>query len=174
MVETELQNKVEDTVLECIVKAEQHYNKTIDIIPIKYKNMGRTAGRFSYNRVMSRKSLAFSPTLLSENGENFINRTVPHEVAHYIVYIFYPMAKPHGREWRFVMNMVLKAKDSKRCHKYDVSNVKRDRRTLRKYIYHCNCDEYQVSSIRHNRMQRYGTTYICKKCKGHLTYFKSA
>lgn len=113
--------------------AKEVYGREFVFPRVFYKDMGRTAGRAYY--VLN--CITFSETLLSENKEVFLGRTVPHEAAHLICHVMYPHAmQHHGPEWRSVM-FALGVKDSTRCHAYDTSSVARKGagRNRKRYVY---------------------------------------
>lgn len=108
--------------------------------------------------------IRYNSVLLTENAQRFLARTVPHEVAHVIAYrVHGPRIRPHGAEWRRVMDLF--GADSSRCHDYDVSRSRV--RRLNRYVYHCDCREYALTSIRHKRVLL-GQTYYCRSCKKSL------
>lgn len=103
--------------------AKEVYGQEFVFPRVFYKDMGKTAGRAHY----ALNCITLSETLLSENKEVFLGRTVPHEAAHLICHVMYPHAmQHHGPEWRSVMS-ALGVKDSTRCHAYDTSSVERKR-----------------------------------------------
>ena len=120
--EKEITSKVEDVVLNCLIKAESEYpNKNFDIPVIKYDLKGVVAGQCIYIGIIRLNSF-----LLRENLEDFLENTIPHEVAHYIaVKVFGSLIKPHGKEWKMIMNLL--GVFPVRCHSYDVGRVKRKR-----------------------------------------------
>ena len=95
----------------------------------------------------------YNPILLNENVEDFIARTVPHEMAHIIDMEVnpknhqpqvimtrsgrYKRAKRdiHGADFRFIMEKVLNVDDSTRCHNYDVSRART--KVKARYIWVC-------------------------------------
>lgn len=68
-------------------------------------------------------TIKFNPTLLRENPDEFIQDTVPHEVAHLVARLRHlgKAIDPHGAEWRNVMWAF--GCQATRCHSFDVSNV---------------------------------------------------
>ena len=155
----ELQARLETVVLNTYLKAQQVYGRTFVLPAISYRDMGRTAGKAFYyeNRIV------FSPTLYTENVETFLNRTVPHEIAHLITHVLYPHATMHhGDEWRSVM-LKLEVKDIGRCHKYNTASTAR---TMKRYVYSCNCPgkTFKLSATLHNRIQG-GEKRYCLRCK---------
>jgi SprT protein len=98
--------------------------------------------------------------LLVENGEKFLQRTVPHESAHIIAYqVFGTRIRPHGEQWQRIM--ALFGADPSRCHDFDTRRALT--RRLAQFAYHCACQEHALSSIRHRRAQR-GQIYCCRAC----------
>lgn len=65
--------------------------------------------------------IKLNPTLLRENGDDYIIGTVGHEVAHLVARNLWPSCDPHGDEWKSVMYAF--QLPATRCHQYDVSNV---------------------------------------------------
>ena len=106
---------------------------------------------------------------LEEYGDIFINQTVVHEFAHIIQFVNFPRATAHGREFKRIMRMF--GAEERRCHNYDLRSLvggsRKTRKPQKKYSYICNCSEYDLSSIRHKRIQQ-GTVYSCVKCKSNL------
>jgi SprT protein len=110
--------------------------------------------------------------LLSENFEDYLEQTIPHELAHGFVRHKWGnsyrgrVVRSHGREWKSVMRAL--GKEPTRCHSYDVDNA-RVRRVAKQYRYACACQEFELTSIRHNRI-RDAKTYSCKRCRQPLKY----
>ena len=128
-------------------------------VAVRFDLTGTLAGQA---RMLERQRflIRYNLELLARNGEGFLQRTVPHEVAHVITYCrFGPRARPHGAEWREVMGFF--GADPTRCHDYDTSGL--SRRTLRHFPYHCACADHDLTSIRHRRF-RAGTSYRCRRC----------
>ncbi len=113
--------------------------------------------------VSSAGVIRLNPVLLRENLPAFMTQTLPHEVAHWIVFRWRPRAAPHGPEWRQVMAWL--GAPARRCHDFDVARAQV--RTLRSHPYFCACRMHAVSAIRHRRMQN-GTVYRCRTCEGAL------
>lgn len=121
MLDCQLISSLESKVLETYLRAEQIWNRSFQLPTIEFKNLGRTAGKAFY----AQNKIIYSPVLFTENVDRFLNRTVPHEIAHLITKVLYPNAKQHhGPEWRYVMQK-LGIEDNTRCHSYDISSVSR-------------------------------------------------
>lgn len=95
---------------------------------------GTTAGTAGFNvRNPSKSLIRFSSTLLIENVDDFLNRTVGHEVAHLIARLQYGASiDPHGTEWARVMYAF--RLPPTRCHNYDTTNVQNNGQRARKVL----------------------------------------
>ena len=102
----------------------------------------------------------YNPALMRHNVVAFLERTIPHEVAHLVTFsVWGRQAKAHGLEWQSVMARF--GADATRCHSYDTSVLE-----SRKHRLHCLCMEHPVSVRRYNAVCR-GASYRCRKC-GHV------
>ena len=171
---TDLQREAVEAVRYYIDLANEIYGLKLDIPEISFNMVGQNGGRFKGN--ISECKVIYNRILLEENGKAFIDQTVPHEIAHYIVYKRYgckfmrpKTIKSHGYEWQKIM------KDFgckiNRCHNFDTSNSEQGRRgrTQSKYIYGCACQEHELGETRHRRIQYEGAIYTCRKCKTKIT-----
>ena len=184
MITKELRNRVEAKVLECLCKAEDVFRgHTFPMIEIKYDLKGKSAGQYC-RRAGGNQYFRLNTVLMTKNADDFIDRrTVPHEVAHYITRTVYGlMVKSHGREWKDVMSKVF-GLDSSRCHKYDVSNSKRQ---MTVHIWGCGCRDHKLSARKHNsiirrmRLSRLPIGYVlnhfisCRICNSYSLTYKGA
>jgi len=147
-ISAQIKQRIETKLREGIATIERHYKCKLEMPRILYNLGGGTAGRASYTEWY----IQLNPILLMENLEDFIVRTVPHELAHLATDRIYPEAhnrgendeaagmfrmmamrgrrfrRPkrelHGTRWQEIMR-VLGVSDVTRCHQYDVSNVSR-------------------------------------------------
>lgn len=164
IVPSDLIHSVDKKVDECLRRISDVYGVEMDRPEINFNQTGMTAG------VAELRSwrIRLNPVLLIENKQDFINRTVPHEVAHLAVQRIYPEAHTrstgkrelHGPCWREIMDAL--GADPARCHQYDITNVKRN---VTKYDYECvKCGHvYSVGGKMHNRIQA-GVPYSCALC----------
>ena len=127
---------------------------------VEFLERGAKAGHAK----LRENGIALNIALAEESEENFeeiMTQTIPHEVAHLIVFRFYPPTREwHGVEWQ--ATMLKFGKNPARCHTMDVT-----RAAHRDYEYKCpTCNKaYNFSTVRHNRMQSRKTTYSCGICK---------
>ena len=154
-----LQQRTIDCTWQYLRQAECFYQRRFQLSEIRFDVRGKTAGYFK-QLANGYTLINFNHALLKANGESFINRTVPHEVAHLVAHQLHGFTiRPHGKEWKAVMQL-FKA-DTSRCHEYDVSKL--CTRQYKRFKYHCDCQKHYLTSIRHNRVLS-GQNYLCRKC----------
>lgn len=121
---------------------------------------GRSAGQAVYAKRSRRCHIRINAGLLAAYPDDMLAVTVPHEVAHVVVYRLYGMrAKPHGAEWKALMAAF--GVDAAACHNMTTTPARR----LTQYRYTCGCAEPAwLTSIRHRRAKA-GTRYQCRRCR---------
>jgi SprT protein len=145
-------------------RAERHFERPMPQAIIRFDLRGRSAGMVRFAAGCT-PEIRYNPQLLAENEEQFLARTVPHEVAHLVVReLFGAAVRPHGGEWKAVMGFF--GADPSRCHDFDVSRSQV--RRLPRFLYRCGCRCHELTSIRHRRI-RNGQSYLCRACKQPLT-----
>jgi SprT protein len=132
---------------------------------LRFDLRGKAAGQFV--RQGRRYTIRYNLEMAAAQPEAFIKETVPHETAHLVTAICHPRAKPHGREWRAVMNH-FGIEQPQRCHLFDTQ--KTQSHSQRRWPYRCHCGDHQLSSTRHFRVLRNEQSYICLRCKQPLVY----
>jgi len=172
--------EVESKLRECIAIAENKFGQKFKFPTVKYDKRGSTAGTAN----IKNWSVNFNSVLLMENLTDFINRTVPHEMAHLVDFKLNPenfesglvmnrygrikrtKRDVHGSTWKSIM--VLFGAPVSRCHSYDVSNASVKKRTS-KHVYVCqNCGtKMELGPKRHSKMARGVTNYWMRGCGGH-------
>ena len=156
-----IKNLAMQKVEELRVKTLELFGMEIDP-EISFDLRGMAAGQANYKE----NRIRLNRELLGKYTSDFIEQTVPHEYAHLVAYRkFGNRIRPHGKEWRSVM-LALGA-EPRRTHNYRVAPA----RKCRRFLYKCKClgKDYQLSSIRHNRIKK-GFHYFCSKCKGQLLF----
>ena len=150
---------VSDKLKELRAKTKELFS--ISVRPeISYDLRGLAAGQANYRK----NKIRFNRDLLEKYTREFVEQTVPHEFAHLVTYRkFGRRIKPHGLEWKSVM-IAFGVKPA-RTHSFKVIPSRR----LKRFLYRCECPDfsYELTSIRHNRVQR-GNLYLCKKCQSPL------
>lgn len=152
-----LKMQVQRRLKQDLAKANAFFQKEFQAPQVNYAIRGLKAG-VAY---LERNEVRFNPILLQENGADFINQVVPHELAHILVYQHFGRVQPHGIEWKMMMETVLGV-PAETYHCFDTAN------TAKQFSYRCDCQTHQLSTRRHNAIVRDGRVYLCKKCKGKL------
>jgi len=114
-------------------------------------------------------AVRFNFTVAKQNYEEFVKRTVPHEVAHIMQHKLSLRSKPHGYDWAKVMRFFGTPPD--RCNSnYNMEGIAPARKT-QKFAYKCNgcAKEYSVGKKVHNKIQN-GSNYFCRKCRSRISY----
>ena len=168
-VPTPVKARVNARIAEVMQIATRHYGREFPAVVVDYKKRGTTAGTAQ----ASTREISLNSTILMENQDDFIARTVGHEVAHIIdkdVNGYQRRANgkrdSHGPNWKAIM--VLFGQDPSRCHSYDVTNSKVQKTNNRvKHVWVCGCGEAEMKlgDKRHARQERTGGFYM----RGHTS-----
>lgn len=148
-----------------IDRAARQFARTIGTIPIYFDLSGTTAGMFVVKE--EGPCIRYNPWIFAKYYQENLQGTVPHEVAHYIVWVLYGNKrgiKPHGREWQEVMEL-FNADTTVTCN-FDFSGVPQKRQ--RRFVYYCQCRIHELSTTVHNRIQKRRYQYICQYCHATL------
>lgn len=153
--------RVTAATVEYIHLAEKLFRRKLEIIPIRFDLKARAAGMYRIRN--QKREIRYNPFLFARYFEDNLKVTVPHEVAHYICDILYGLKniRPHGREWKSLMGQ-FQADPSRTCD-YDLKGI--PLRKVKRYLYACACTTHQLSSVRHNRIQRNSARYLCLNCR---------
>jgi SprT protein len=152
--------RAQTETLALLAKAGVDFGIAIPEVAVRFDLRGGAAGQAVFSRCGG-IVIRYNRVLLMENGEEFLLRTVPHEVAHVVARLLAgPRSRPHGREWQRVMAHF--GAEATRCHRYDIRRT--GIRKLQQYAYRCGCREHVLTSIRHGRIQR-GQVYLCRYCR---------
>jgi len=142
-----------------LAQARRMTGHTLPEPELRFDLRGRSAGQMRIDAA-GRATIRYNPALLLRHGDDFLARTIPHEVAHYLAFVHHGRGiRPHGPEWQQMVRAL--GGEPERCHSYDVAGL--DARKTRRFPYHCRCGDHQLSSVRHNRVIR-GTRYLCQHC----------
>ena len=169
-VSTEIKERVDAKLVECIALAQQKYGIMFEFPTVVYKRLGTKAGvAFALeNRIELNQDYFHNGHL-----EDMINQTAPHELAHIITRkVFGRQVKngrrtAHGPDWKNVMRNCFRL-DPDRCHEYSTEGVKL--RNALTFEYTCaGGHSISVGKNVHHKIQS-GKEYKCKKCKGKVWY----
>lgn len=107
-------------------------------------------------------TIELNQVYLRQEPEAMLADTLPHELAHLLVWHLYPHrpVAPHGRAWREVMQDWFGV-EPRRTHEFATDQV--TARRQRRWSYRCGCTEHALTTTRHRRIQR-GARYCCRQC----------
>jgi len=160
-------------IAEAAVRAAEHrarlfYAIRLPEAVIDFSLRGRCAGQARVER-SGKTFLRINLKLLTENLDDFLKQTIPHEVSHLVVNWQArkkrQRPRPHGPEWQDVM-LDCYVLQPARCHAYQTTPA---RFVPRNFLYRCDCREHRLTSIMHNRMSRRYKA-LCKSCKTPLKF----
>ena len=156
-------NKKQHVIVETgryITLASHLFEKQLSPIPVKFSLRGYSLGM--YRVCGESREIRYNPYVFAKYFEENVATTIPHEVAHYVVDRLFGMrnVRPHGKEWQNVMAAF--GCEATRTCEFDLSGI--PVRRQKRYGYQCDCGNHQLSTIRHNKIQRGKVSYRCGKC----------
>jgi SprT protein len=161
-VSADIKNQVNAQITNTLEKAKVLFGYTEPFPVVNYDVRGTCAGK----AWVTKNIIGFNSILLTENVEQFLKRTVVHEMAHVIAYKRYG-SRGHDNAWKNVM--IRLGADPSRCHSYDVSNARVKNANAPTYTYKCACHEREVTQTRHNKILK-GANYTCRSCRQRITF----
>jgi SprT protein len=169
-----IRDRVTAKLQEGLTRAEKIYGVKYKMPIVKYDLRGKTAGRACMTR--STLTVKFNSVLLMEFTDDYIKRTVPHELAHTIDWVRHPENYNrygrknilHGNSWKNIM--VTLGADYSRCHSFDTT--KSAVRESVKHVYSCQtcAAEMKLGAVRHKRMQSGASKYWKRGCGRHAGF----
>ncbi len=129
-------------------------------IDILFDLKGRNLGM--YVKHQQQFYIRYNAYVFARHFDDCLQQTTAHEVAHYVCDQLYGLAsiRPHGKEWQAVMQMF--GVPAKTTSNLDISGL--PMRQYRQFNYQCACQQHQLSSIRHYKVERGQATYHCRQC----------
>lgn len=120
--------------------------------------------------------LKLNKSLLLEFWELYIKEVFIHEYAHFVINRIYPTwynwrkkIQPHWKEFKIICSYFwINWKATTNLFKE--SEIFKNKKDNRKYIYWCNCQEHKITTRRHNLIENKKKKYICKNCKNPLNF----
>lgn len=150
--------------VEYVQRAVELFRREMPAVEVLFDLSGQAAGQFRWTAAPVHCVIRFNPWVFAADFAHHLDETVAHEVAHYVTYRLYgPRSIAHGVEWRRVMRAF--GMPARATGHYSLAGVP-VRRQVR-HVYRCDCRSHELSSTRHNRLQR-GERYRCGSCGGLL------
>ncbi len=158
------QQRVIAETLEYIQQAAAIFEHPFQPIDILFDLKGQASGMFCVHG--EHTHIRYNPYIFAKHSRYSSENTVPHEVAHYIMYCLHGTAgvRPHGDEWKQLMLRF--GVEPRRTNKLDLEGI--PVRRQRRHPYNCSCTSHQISSRRHNQIRKGKARYYCRSCKGEL------
>ncbi len=155
------------------VLEKRYVGKIPPVLSILYNlDSSRVLGTYQFVKGTTHL-IRLNPRLLNELGQKYIDDVFVHEYAHACVqhYIGHfngrKRVMPHGMEFKsFCWMFGIDGKATTTVAQGAVSMKAGN--TTKKHTYVCGCQEFNLSTQRHNKILR-GATYTCKKCGTKLT-----
>jgi len=164
----ELQEKALAAIRRAERRARDFYAIKLPEASIDFSLRGRCAGQAIVERTGSTR-LRINLKLLSENLDDYLSQTIPHEVSHLVVNWQAQKKRlkprPHGTEWQAIMRHCFDL-EAKRCHSYRTTPA---RIVPRPFLYACSCREHRLTSIMHNKISL-SYQALCKACRTPLQF----
>jgi predicted SprT family Zn-dependent metalloprotease len=171
MISNELKMKVQGIIDKTVEEIERSYGvKFPQVIEVRYDiNSSRLAGQTLSHSFIIR----LNPGFLKKYQDDYINRTVVHELAHLGVYLVYRLGqrkkvRSHGYEWKSMME-VLGAVDTSRCHTFEADINQGHTKTKYGYICEKCHNPIPVGAKIHRGIQK-GLKYKSTCCRFPLIY----
>jgi len=144
-----------------IDQANSLMSLSLEEISVAFDLKGKSSGMFVVKH--EQLSIRYNEMIFSAYFEDSLNNTVAHEVAHYVVFSIWGLKKvmPHGQEWKQVMSMFGVRPEV--TSDYDISHIPLNQQ--RRFEYACACTTHQLSTTRHNKVQKRRAVYSCRQCR---------
>ncbi len=113
---TPQQHRANKKLAECLAIANQHFSREFPHPIITFKLRGKAAGK----AYLQLNEIKLNHVLFSENEDAFINEVVPHELAHLITHQVFGRVRPHGNEWKYVMEKVFNV-PARTTHSFEIA-----------------------------------------------------
>ncbi|WP_340615476.1 SprT family zinc-dependent metalloprotease [Xenorhabdus entomophaga] len=149
-----LQQAVMRTMRQKLALASDFLQNSFPEPNVTYRQRGTIAG----SARLQDWEIRLNPVLLIENQQAFIDQVIPHELAHLLVYHQFGKVAPHGKEWRFFMETVLKV-PANRTHQFSVNSVR-----SKMFTYICHCQQHELTIRQHNKVLKGKSCYVCRQC----------
>ncbi len=165
-IDAQQQRQVLAATADCVRRAGSLYGRAFAPIAVCFDLRGTAAGMYRVQR--GERRIRYNPWIFARYFDDSLAVTVPHEVAHYVTDCLYGLSRvrPHGAEWQAVVHALGASARVTGC--YDLSGL--PLRRQRRFAYRCGCSSHQLSTVRHNRVQRGEAMYLCRQCREAIVY----
>ena len=166
--------KVKEAQLKAVIEGRKGAG-TAPVITYKYDlHSIRALGTYQF---VSNKyhTIRLNPALLNELGEKYIDDVFVHEYAHACVQQFvinknrFQKVMPHGYEFKLFCALFGIDGGATTTVANGAKALKTSSRTTKIHLYTCGCQDFHLSTQRHNKVAAGTATYSCKRCGKKLT-----
>jgi len=159
-------SEIKRSVVDYIKHSEAIYQREFEEIDITFDLTGRAAGMYKVSK--GNKVIRFNQHHFAKFPEENYQETIPHEVAHYITDQVYGLRniRPHGKQWKALMHQF--GVEPRRTFSYSLEGI--PHRMHKRHSYRCSCSEFELTTRRHNTIQKGKANYLCKQCGQKLEY----
>jgi len=156
------QVQVRQATQACVARAAGLFQRKFVVPPVQFDLSGCAAGQ--YRVLRGEAVIRYNPWIFARYFDDNVSETVPHEVAHFVVDQLWGLrrVRAHGAEWQSVMRAL--DAEPRATARYDLTGL--PVRRQRRFAYRCACRAHQLTTCRHNRVQRGEARYHCRQC-GH-------
>ncbi len=156
------QVQVRQATQACVARAAGLFERGFVTPPVRFDLSGCAAGQ--YRVLRGEAAIRYNPWIFARYFDDNLSETVPHEVAHFVVDQLWGLrrVRAHGAEWQSVMRAL--GAEPRATARYDLTGL--PVRRQRRFAYRCACRAHELTTCRHNRVQRGEARYHCRQC-GH-------
>ncbi len=159
-IDTQQMTRVRQATQECVARAAALFDRDFIAPPVQFDLTGRAAGQ--YRVLRGEAAIRYNPYIFARYYDENLNETVPHEVAHFVVDRLWGLrqVRAHGPEWQSVMRAL--GAEPRATARFDLTGL--PVRRQRRFAYRCACRSHELTTCRHNRVQRGEASYHCRQC----------
>ena len=163
-IETNAQQLVIDETMRYLQLASDIFHHPFKPINILFNLSGMASGMFLVKQGVPK--IRYNPYIFAKHFDYSLANTVPHEVAHYVIFSLYGLktVRPHGREWKDLMRQF--GAEPNCTNTLDLDGI--PTRRHKRHPYRCSCTDHLISSRRHNRIKNGKAKYFCRSCRTEL------
>jgi SprT protein len=143
---------------------------TLDEPKVHLVDLGRTGGKAWPGKNM----IELNKHFLQTERDKVIGKTLPHELAHLVVFHLFPYAKQaHGPEFKRVLDSI--HVDNSTYHTMKVADIKDESLKIRdkvRYLYRCGCPgmQHKLTAQQHKKLQSGRVGMTCRRCRQNIRF----
>jgi len=158
-----IKDLIRDRARQCLYLARLYFygeDDTLVMPQFKYSLQGGKAGTCLVDSKTKEGTIGVNMHYARHYGNEYINNTIPHELAHYVKGALEIAGPAHGKNWRNILGKILQSSRVSTTHRYCVSKGGGQK----KFATFCGCRTHYVTRSILQKI-RTGSIYKCRKCK---------